>query len=174
MEQLTKRTKGDGTLSGQSARGRGPDYVADDIDYDILPELTGYHLRRAQVSVFGAFSRAIAGQNLTPGQFGVLVLIGTNTGLSQSALARAVGIERSTMVAAIDGLEGRGLVERRPSTVDRRSNALVLSPKGKALISKAKAQVRAHEDATFGMLDPAERDTLKDLLYRVWRGRAAG
>ncbi|MCB2101814.1 MAG: MarR family transcriptional regulator [Rhodobacterales bacterium] len=146
--------------------------MADDIDYDVLPDLLGYHLRRAQVSVFGGFSQAIAGQNLTPGQFGVLVLIGANAGLSQSALARAVGIERSTMVAAIDGLESRGLVERRPSTVDRRSNALVLSAKGKSLVNKAKARVKAHEDEAFGMLDAAERATLMDLLYRVWRGPA--
>ena len=67
----------------------------DDIDFDVLPGLIGYHLRRAQVAVFAHFADSIARQ-ATPGQFGVLTLIGVNPGLTQSALASAVGIERST------------------------------------------------------------------------------
>ncbi len=145
---------------------RAPLIDPDDIDFDLLPGLVGYHLRRAQVAVFVQFADSIARQ-ATPGQFGVLTLIGANPGLTQSALARAVGIERSTMVAVIDGLEDRGLVERRPSPVDRRSYALVLSADGETLLADLKVRVQAHDDKATNSLDAEEKATLMALLHRL-------
>ena len=141
--------------------------VSDALDFDILPELLGYQLRRAQLRMFTDFANAMADVSITPGQFGVLVLIEANPGSSQSALARAIGIERSTMVAVIDTLEGRGLVERRASKVDRRSNALVLSAAGGAMMAKLRSLVEDHEDRIAGNLSPAERRQLIDLLRRL-------
>ena len=65
----------------------------------------GYHLRHAQINFFNDFENSMGGVQITLGQFGVITLIAANPGLTQSALARAVGIERSTMVAVIDVLE---------------------------------------------------------------------
>ena len=61
-------------------------------DYDILPSLIGYNLRRAQTAVFQDFSSTLADCKLTPGQFGVLVLIQANAGLNQTSLGRALGM----------------------------------------------------------------------------------
>ncbi|WP_123401832.1 MarR family winged helix-turn-helix transcriptional regulator [Inmirania thermothiophila] len=137
------------------------------MDFDLLPELLGYHLRRAQVAVFNDFMRSMAEFQITPGQFGILVLIGANEGLSQSALARAVGVERSTMVSVMDNLERRGLVARRPSPADRRSYALELTARGRALLAELKPRVREHEARIarrLGGRDPAE---LIELLRRI-------
>ena len=139
----------------------------DAIDFDLLPGLVGYHLRRAQVSVFARFNQAMAATQITPGQFGVLVLIGANPGLTQSALAKAVGIERSTMVAVIDGLERRKLVERRASPVDRRSHALVLSGAGTVLLDDLKKRVLRHERQFLEALSAEERQTLIRLLRSI-------
>jgi len=149
------------TKSGRS----GP--AQEEIEYDLLPSLIGYHLRRAQIAVFNDFAREMADVQITPGQFGVIVLIGANGGLTQSALARAVGIERSTMVAVIDTLESRGIVERRPSPVDRRSYALALSDDGSKLLDRLKPMVRAHEARIAGELSGAEKQSLLDLLKRL-------
>lgn len=140
------------------------------VDYDILPELVGYHLRRAQGVVFDDFARTMAAQRIAPGQFGVLVLIGANPGLSQSALARAVGVERSTMVGVIDRLQARGLVERRRSAADRRSYALGLSAAGRRLLTRLKPMVRRHERRVTKRLDDAEKATLIGLLRRLHGG----
>lgn len=137
------------------------------LDYGVLPELIGYHLRRAQVHLFADFARTMAEAQMTPGQFGVISLIGANPGLTQSALARAVGIERSTMVAVIDNLQDRGLVERRPSPVDRRSYALMLTETGTALLERLTPLVRAHERNVARRLSTAEKDKLIDLLTRL-------
>ena len=137
------------------------------LDFGVLPELIGYHLRRAQVHFFADFARTMAEAQVTPGQFGVLSLIGANPGMTQSALARAVGIERSTMVAVIDALQSRGLVERAPSPVDRRSYALVLTDQGKALLERLIPMVRAHERRLARKLVPEERERLIELLLKL-------
>jgi DNA-binding MarR family transcriptional regulator len=138
-----------------------------EIDFDVLPTLLGYHLRRAQITVFNDFVKTMSEVQITPGQFGVALLICSNPGLTQSALARAVGIERSTMVAVIDALESRGLVERRPSPLDRRSYALVLSDQGNALIEKLRPMVSSHEDRIAANLSDEERAQLIALLSKV-------
>lgn len=141
------------------------------LDYGFLPQLIGYHLRRAQLYLFSDFSRAVAHLQTTSGQYAVLTLIGRNPGLTQSALARAVDVERSTMVAVIDSLQHRGLVERRASPVDRRSYALVLTAAGERLLAEVEAEVRRHDRRMGERLSEPERATLIDLLRRVGPAR---
>ncbi len=132
-----------------------------------LGELLGYHLRRAQAAVFADFMRSMAQDRITPGQFGVLVLIESNPGLNQSALARALGIERSTMVAVIDGLEARKLVARQGSVSDRRAKVLSLTERGKALLADVAPKVRRHEKRIAADLNSQEVAALIALLKRV-------
>ena len=133
----------------------------------ILPELLGYHLRRTQLAVFADFQRTMSGIDLTPGQFGVLARISANPGLTQSALGRAVGLERSTVVAVIDKLERRKLVVRGEAEDDRRANALVLSEDGQKLFREATRRVRQHERRIARHLAPAEAKALVALLRKM-------
>lgn len=133
----------------------------------LLNTLVGYHLRRAQVAVFADFARAVRGLDITPGQFGVLVLIAANPGLSQSALGRALGLDRSTVVGVIDRLERRGLVVRARAPGDRRSYALKLSAKGEALRREVARRVRVHERRVTRGLSETERRILVELLRRI-------
>ncbi len=136
-------------------------------DYGLLTELVGYRLRRAQAAVFSHFRDRIGGDGVTPGQFGVLVLIDANSGLSQSALAKALGIKRSTMVAVIDRLEQLGWVERMTSEADRRSYALTLTKKGTDILTRITPLVRGHEEHINTGLNEKEKATLIELLERV-------
>ena len=160
------------TLKSRPHRGSGrasskPIRAAADIDRGILDDLLGYHLRRAQAAVFADFMGAMAEERITPGQFGVLTLIERNPGLSQSALARVLGIERSTMVAVIDRLEARRLVGRDQSASDRRSYSLALSVQGKALLAKVTPKVRRHEKRVAAGFEPREVALLIDYLRRI-------
>jgi len=136
----------------------------------LLSTLLGYHLRRAQVAAFQNFADVVGASELTPGQFGVLVVIDANPGLSQTRLGSALGIDRSTVVAVIDRLEARGLVVRRPSPHDRRSHALHLSETGNTVLKRVTERVRAHEKIIAGDLSDAELASLISLLDRVARG----
>ena len=133
----------------------------------ILPELLGYQLRRTQIAVFQNFSRAMESLDVTPGRFGVLVVIAANSGLSQSELGALLGIDRSTIVGVIDRLERDGLVRRLPAPNDRRSHALKLSEKGAVTLALLERRVAAHERDIASDLSAEERTTLMTLLARV-------
>lgn len=139
------------------------------MDLGPLPDLIGYNLRRAQIAVFQSFQAAVAPHDITPGQFGVLIMIMENQGLSQSDLGSAVGIDRSTMVAVIDRLESRGLVVRAPSPNDRRSYALRLSDKGAELMQELIPRIQAHDRGMVKDLSAAEIAQLIDFLRRIAR-----
>lgn len=151
---------------GTKADGKS---AARDLDRGLLPSLMGYALRRTQSAVFADFAAtfASAGEALTPGEFGLLVLVDRNAGLSQMALARALGIDRSTLVPILDRLQGRGLLVRRRSPTDGRTHALALTPVGAKALARFAKLVRAHETRIASALSTAETRTLIELLEKV-------
>jgi DNA-binding MarR family transcriptional regulator len=143
--------------------------LAGSLDRGLLPSLLGYALRRAQSAVFADFAAtfARAGEALTPGEFGLLVLVERNAGLSQMALARALGIDRSTLVPILDRLQARGLLVRHRSPTDGRTHALALTPFGRKALARFDRLVRTHEKQIQSALSVAETRTLIDLLEKV-------
>jgi DNA-binding MarR family transcriptional regulator len=139
-----------------------------DLDYGVLPGLIGYQLRMAQIALFKDFAQGPGAEDVTPGLFGVLVVIEANPDLKQSDLARATRLDRSTVVTVIDNLEKRRLVERRVALHDRRSNAIRLTEAGVALLRKLKRQVAQHEKRLMQNFTTAERDQLVALLQKVF------
>lgn len=137
------------------------------FSFGVLPGLIGYNIRRAQVAVFADFADSLKEVDITPGQFGVLVLISENSGLNQTRLGNGLGVDRSTVVAVIDRLQERGLVVRTPAPGDRRSYALQLSQAGHDLLAQAKKLVAAHEDRISEPLSEKERETLRTLLAKL-------
>jgi DNA-binding MarR family transcriptional regulator len=138
------------------------------IEHGVLTGLVGFHLRQAQIAVFRDFAATMGPLDVSPGLFAVLVLVEGNPGLKQSELARAVHLDRSSIVAVVDNLERRGLVERHAVAHDRRSNALRLTAGGAALLKGLKRRVASHEKRLARDLDPGERATLVALLQRIF------
>lgn len=138
------------------------------ISYGLLPGLVGYQLRMAQIALFRDFSQGPGGEDVTPGLFGVLVIIEANPDLKQSELARAAHLDRSTVVTVIDNLVRRGLVERRVALHDRRSNAIRLTDAGAALLRKLKRLVSLHEKRLLQNFSVTERETFLALLQKVF------
>jgi DNA-binding MarR family transcriptional regulator len=161
MPKTTAAERKAGAKNGRAKKIEGR------ADFGLLPDLLGYHLRRAQSAVFQDFAATMNGANVTPGQFGVLALIEANTGLSQTRLAEILGIDRSTLVAVIDKLERHGLVERAARPNDRRSHALKLSRQGQSRFAALARMVKKHETRIARRLSTRERETLIDLLQRI-------
>jgi DNA-binding MarR family transcriptional regulator len=132
-----------------------------------LEGLLGYFLRRADVFTFQSFNAHLAEDRISPGQLGVLLMCEANSGINQTRLGKALGIDRSTLVAMIDLLEGRGLVARTPSAVDRRSHALKLTRQGEAFLKALQPRLQRHEAEIARNLSAAERRQLMDLLARI-------
>ncbi len=139
-----------------------------EMDLGVLPGLIGYQLRLAQIAIFRDFASTLGEYDVTPGLFGVLVIIESNPGLKQAELARATHLDRSTVVSVIDNLERRGLVERRAAIGDRRSNALQLTANGAQLLKKLKRLVADHEKRLAHNFSEAEQATLVRLLQKIF------
>ncbi|MFK4754197.1 MULTISPECIES: MarR family winged helix-turn-helix transcriptional regulator [Oceanospirillaceae] len=151
------------------------DLSSDSLDFGILHDLIGYRLRRTQLVFFNRFAEACTDLGISPGLFGVLVLVSRNPGRTQTAIAQALGNDRSAMVAAVDKLEKMDLVERRPSLNDRRSYALYLTEHGETFYQTIENRVREHEQGLESLLEPGEKDLLIDMLARLCQaGRNGG
>ncbi|MCR5855882.1 MarR family winged helix-turn-helix transcriptional regulator [Mesorhizobium sp. J428] len=135
--------------------------------------IIGYKLRRAQLVVFQDFLQTFARMKVRPAEFSVLSMIARTPGLKQTEIAEALGIKRANFVALMDGLEARGLADRRKGGADRRSHALHLTPEGERFVRKMLAVWHEHEDRMVRRLGgPQERDRLIELLDRLLAGQA--
>ena len=118
---------------------------AEPLQLGPLAEFIGFHLRLAQEASFQAFARRVRDFEMRPGRFAVLALIGQNPGLSQTALGRAAGRDKSSLTPALNDLVRRSLVKRQRVASDRRSYALSLTPKGEKLLADLIVHARAHD-----------------------------
>lgn len=132
----------------------------------VLSNHVGFHLRLAQLAVFENIGRAMKDIDVTPAIFSVLEVLHENDGITQSRLAAAVHLERSSVVPLLDKLSKRGLVERRASTTDRRHNHLHLTDAGRALLAEATARAAQHEKEVCKPFTIAEKKLLLELLGR--------
>ena len=139
-----------------------------EINMGLLPNLIGFNLRCAQLTLFQHFNRSVGREGISAAQFGALLLIEANPDISQSAVAEALRFDRSTLVQIIDRLEGRGLVVRNVSPTDRRSHALRLTDEGVSELAMLKDLALQHEaDVTTG-LSEAEQTQLISLLAKLY------
>ncbi|KEA63661.1 Transcriptional regulator, MarR family [Marinobacterium lacunae] len=140
--------------------------ATDEISFGVLGEMLGYRLRRAQLTFFNNFSSVCSDLGVSPGLFGVLSIAKENPGLTQTAVAQALGNDRSAMVAAVDRLEKLELIERRPSKKDRRSYALYLTEHGERFYEDLVNRVQRHEEQLCERLKPGEKEWLLEVLGR--------
>ena len=137
------------------------------LDYDVLDELLGYALRRAQVGMFLAFHAATRGLDITPPRFTALVIVGANPGIGQSSLGLVLGIARSGAMMLTDWMEERGLAERRRRPNDGRSWGVHLTARGEELVARMKRRVSAEDRKRAACLDARERRELLRLLNKL-------
>jgi DNA-binding MarR family transcriptional regulator len=113
------------------------------------------------------FQEALRPVDLEPRQFGVLNVVALGEGKSQQALGEALQVPASRMVAIVDDLEERGLVERRRNPDDRRAHALYLTDEGRRVLDEGRRLAMENEQRFCAPLQPAEREQLLGLLRRL-------
>jgi DNA-binding MarR family transcriptional regulator len=120
-------------------------------------------------AVSRGFHGALVPLDLEPREFTVLRAAGFGEGQSQQAIAARLQIPPSRMVAIVDGLEARGLIERRPHPDDRRVRSLFVTGSGTELLGRAFQLALEHEQRVSGHLDDAERARLLEQLHEIAR-----
>lgn len=108
--------------------------------HEALVRNTGFLISRMGMVAQKRFSERIAAVGLTPRGWGALNVLDKEGMITQHALCKCMGMDPSSMVATIDELEDKGLVERRRNPQDRRAHALhVTAAGGEALSGGAQA-----------------------------------
>ncbi|WP_067135925.1 MarR family winged helix-turn-helix transcriptional regulator [Microtetraspora malaysiensis] len=113
------------------------------------------------------FAERISGLGVLPSDVGLLRMIAGRPGRSQQSLAEELGVVPSRVVSLVDGLERKGLVERRRNPQDRRNYALHLTEDGALVMSKMRELATAHEDEICAALDDDQRAQLTGLLEAI-------
>jgi DNA-binding MarR family transcriptional regulator len=123
----------------------------------------------AQVGSHAAskFAERLTGLNLAPPHAGILRILGAKAGITQQALAAALGMVPSRLVALLDDLEARGLTERRENPEDRRRYALHLTEKGQATLKAIGEIARKHQRVLLAALSEHEQRQLSAFLQRI-------
>jgi MarR family transcriptional regulator, organic hydroperoxide resistance regulator len=87
-------------------------------------------LLERSMAQFGRTSSILQPLGLTPGHMKLMLQLDTEEARPMGTLAQSFQCDASTMTWLVDRLEERGLVERRPSAIDRRVKAVALTPEG--------------------------------------------
>jgi len=149
------------------AKIENPDALPDITD---LEELIGYNMKRAYVVLQDDFRATLKQDDLSARVFSALSLVVQFPNITQSALAKTLGIERSGLVSIVDDLESRGYLSRAAVPGDRRVQALVPSQAGTKAYREALRKVCEHEEKMMSHLSANEKETLVALLKRIRTG----
>jgi DNA-binding MarR family transcriptional regulator len=98
---------------------------------DELAGRLGYLLKHVQQRLVRAAAPAMAPFGIDGRELAVLTVLAAGAPLSQQEAADRLGIDRTTMVAHVDGLEAKGMVGRHRSAEDRRRNIVQLTAAGR-------------------------------------------
>ena len=138
-----------------------------DVDAEGLPVAgSAFLLTQLGTHCAQAFARRIGELDLTPPQTGLLRAVAQAPGSSQQALAELLGTPATRLVALVDGLEERGLVERRCNPADRRLHAVHLTERARRSCATSGGSPE-HDDAVLAALDPDQRARLHELLTKL-------
>jgi DNA-binding MarR family transcriptional regulator len=134
---------------------------------DKAPSSLGFLL--SQVGLYAArrFAQRIAEIDLQPPLFRVLNVVDAAEGQSQQAIGEAIQAPASRMVAIVDELEERGLIERRPHPGDRRVRALYLTAKGRKVLDKGREIAASHEQRLTQGMSKRDSEQLIGLLRKL-------
>src|SRR5205807_8354543 len=116
----------------------------------------------AQVGAHAAmrFGERLSRLNLTSPDAGILRMLGASGGLSQQELSTRLGIHPSRLMAILDALGEKQLVERQANTDDRRQYALHLTEKGEQTLKDIGRIAREHTESLRASLSATEREQL--------------
>lgn len=113
------------------------------------------------------YSEEAGSDGLTQRQFAVLEAVSHKSGLTQTDLVRATGIDRSTLADLVSRMTVKGLLDREKSSIDARAKAVRLSPKGQEALDVARPRVEAADKRILALLPKGKRDGFLDLLSEL-------
>ncbi|GAA2116589.1 MarR family winged helix-turn-helix transcriptional regulator [Actinomadura alba] len=139
-------------------------------DVDVWPMGIVGRIARVHRLLDRELKEFFAGHGLETWEFDMLATLrrsGAPYELTAGALNRAMMVTTGAITNRIDRMAAKGLVERVPDGVDRRSVRVRLTERGLETIDELVAPHVANEARLLAALDPQERDQLVHALRRL-------
>jgi DNA-binding MarR family transcriptional regulator len=131
-----------------------------------LRESIGFLITRLHARMHRELVPELEVLRIEPRDFGALTALRATGPVSQAELARNLGVSGASMVQIVDGLEQRGLVERRRLPTDRRTQVLHVLPEAPAVLEEAAGLATGMTERLFASCSKADRRRLVTLLRR--------
>lgn len=134
-----------------------------------------FHLLRTGDEAFDYAEHNLAEHGISPGRFGVLMLLWGNCqnpganlqGMTPAELANQSNVTRATMTGLIDILERDGFVKRAADAEDRRMMRVALTERAEKFLKNLLPGHFRRMAALMAPLSQSERKTLVQLLSKI-------
>ncbi|HEY3753867.1 MAG TPA: MarR family transcriptional regulator [Pseudonocardiaceae bacterium] len=114
-----------------------------------------------------AAMESLARWDITPSQFRALRVLMRHDAMRPSELSEHLRIAPRSTTEVLDGLEAKGLVERRPDPQDRRATLVVPTGHGTEIAAKIGADRGSEAERVFDRLSPTDRAHLARILREL-------
>jgi DNA-binding MarR family transcriptional regulator len=99
--------------------------------------------------------------------YSVLVALDRSAIRTQAALAEAIGADKTRIIAILDELQDKGLIERVPDPEDRRARLLAITKEGRKVKDATQAAIQRGEERWLSTLSAADRATFLRILQEL-------
>jgi MarR family transcriptional regulator, lower aerobic nicotinate degradation pathway regulator len=140
-----------------------------DGDTSALWSRPGFLVRRLHQISVAIFLDEMASLEITPVQYGALMIVAAEPGIDQSALAAEMGVDRANAGDVVARLSKSGYLTRVPSPSDRRYVQVRLTAQGTALLRKAAGRAKKVQDRLLMPLKPKDRKAFVALMNQLVR-----
>ena len=125
------------------------------------------HVQRAARALARRFDDALRPIGLTNGQFSLLMSLNRPAPPDMGAVASLLGMDRTTLTAALKPLQRRRLLRISVDPADRRGRIMTLTPQGRRLLARAVPVWRRTHAAVEALLPDGDSDRLRKNLRAV-------
>jgi DNA-binding MarR family transcriptional regulator len=134
-----------------------------------IEKSTGFIIYRTALAMRAALQRVLKEYkfDITPEQFGILMLLSEEEGLSQKEIGDVLFKDKPNISRMLDALERKSLILRQ--STDRRTFAIFLTPEGKKLVEDILPLKRQLEQKTLNGLLTRELEALETTINKIYR-----
>jgi DNA-binding MarR family transcriptional regulator len=125
---------------------------------------SGYLLAKLGFTFKGRALAALEEEGFDPYHYSVLAILGEGARETQATIAAALTIDPSRLVAVLDSLEQRALIERQRDPQDRRRHVVRITSGGERQLLRLREITSRVEDEFLAPLDAEERARFHELL----------
>lgn len=124
-------------------------------------------LQQASSRIRTLHERELSAYGMTAKHFAITTAILERGPMTQQALSRLLGIDRTTMVKLVDDLERLGVAFRDVHPTDRRAFEVDVTPEGDIVFHEASHALATAEKSFFQSISGEERRLLQQVLTRL-------